>query len=364
MNTHSPLFSTSYFRLFFANYKFIIFLNLILCAVFLFGCTGGPRPSQELQSSKVVKYSFDTSPSVDEISLGPGDVINAVFFLKPLPDGVAYRIQSGDTLLIEFHGAEHLNRNLVIRPDGMVTIPYLGDIKARGCTTIELSDSIRNKLRAKGLFPTLEVTLSLVGADALYRSLQDAVSNADSGKGKDVIVNNDGLLRLPLISPVAATGITLAEVQAEVDTLYAKIFPSASVLLTIKRIDSQVVYVLGEVNAPGMQRLTGKTTVSQLLAMAGGFKDTSGLSSVVLMRRDRNNQPIGRLIDVSSILSKGDMGNDMIVHRYDIVYVPPSLIHQLNQTILFGIRRMMPLDSSANVSTGFSYIYQKSQTIQ
>jgi len=48
-----------------------------------------------------------------------------------------------------------------------------------------------------------------------------------------------------------------------------------------------------------------------------------------------------------------------MVKRYDIIYVPPSLIHSLNQMVLFGIRRMLPIETFSNV--GFSYVWGQAE---
>lgn len=338
-----------------------MFFLVMLCCVFS-ACTGGPRPANQLNKDAPVKFQGESPPLQAEMRLGPGDVINAVFLSKPLASGEVYHLQVGDSLLLEFHGAEHLNRNLAVRPDGMITVPYLGDVMAGGKTTRGVSEEISRMFKAKGLFPSVAVTLSVVSSNVLYRGLQDALVNSESGRGKDVAVGSDGLLRLPLIHPLEAAGRTMTELQSEADKVYTAMFPTSSVLLTLKRMDSSFVYVLGEVNTPGLVKLNARATVSQVLAMAGGFKETSGLSSVVLMHPDEHNQPTGRLVDVSAILSSGDLSKDVLVSRYDVIYVPPSFVHQLNQVILYGIRRMLPLESTASMSGGWSYVYQRTVT--
>lgn len=59
-----------------------------------------------------------------------------------------YRAGPGDVLEITVYGEESLNRsNLVVRPDGKVSFPLVGDIEVGGLTTAEIKDALEEKLR-------------------------------------------------------------------------------------------------------------------------------------------------------------------------------------------------------------------------
>jgi protein involved in polysaccharide export with SLBB domain len=53
-----------------------------------------------------------------------------------------------------------------------------------------------------------------------------------------------------------------------------------SVITELKQMRANYLYVLGEVNNPGMVNIMGPMGVAQAVAAAGGFKPTSDLSSV------------------------------------------------------------------------------------
>jgi polysaccharide export outer membrane protein len=46
-----------------------------------------------------------------------------------------------------------------------------------------------------------------------------------------------------------------------------------------------VIYVMGEVNAPGAQPLTEPRTVLQALAVAGGFRDFANTKKIRILRK-------------------------------------------------------------------------------
>ena len=78
-------------------------------------------------------------------------------------------------------------------------------------------------------------------------------------------------------------------------------FPTAEVLIEVSKLAGNSVYVLGEVNAPGVVTIQTPATVSQVIAMAGGHKETAGLPTVVLIRMSSENKPVGKLIDIESV---------------------------------------------------------------
>ena len=201
-----------------------IILGVFLVSVSLPACTGGPRPTFELQNKDEITYDMLGPDLTSDTRLGAGDIINVTFLTKALPAGETYKIQHGDTLLLEYHGAEHLNRNLIVRPDGKVTIPYLDDIIAVGKTTDDVVKIVKSKYNKQNLFTGVSITVSVIGANSLYRELQESIYNSNLGRSKDVPVGGDGKLRLPLLEPFEVAGRTLAEVENKVNTLYAQQF--------------------------------------------------------------------------------------------------------------------------------------------
>ncbi len=322
----------------------------------LAGCTGGPRPA--LSPGETVVHPWAAREMNQAYLVGPGDILDITILSAPGVSSEPYVLQVGDTLLLEFHRNEYLNRNLMIRPDGMVTVPYLGEVKAAGSSIPELAKELSNRYRR--YFKNPRLTLSVVNYNAPFKELQTAFTNSATGQSKLVTVAMDGNLSLPLLQPFPVAGRSTTWVRDQVQEAYGKVLGNVSVQVELKEIRSNLVYVLGEVNRPGVVNMTAPMTVTQLIALCGSYKDSAGLASVLLIRPDENNHPTGKLLNVKKILASGDISEDVLVQRYDVVYVPPSLIHQMNLAILFGIRNMMPLQSNAAV--GFEYLWGPSSS--
>ncbi|MBK9669204.1 MAG: polysaccharide export protein [Thermomonas sp.] len=103
---------------------------------------------------------------------------------------------------------------------------------------------------------------------------------------KEVRVNSNGQISLPLIGGVMAGGKTIPELEAELARKYADGFlqkPQVSVF--VKEYTSQRITLEGAINKPGIYPITGKTTLLQAIAIGGGLNDQlADLGGVVVMR--------------------------------------------------------------------------------
>jgi len=74
-------------------------------------------------------------------------------------DGVAYQIGPEDVLHISVWKEPELDREVLVRPDGGVSFPLVGDIQVSGRTPLEVQDEI--KARLDRFVPDAEVTVSV-----------------------------------------------------------------------------------------------------------------------------------------------------------------------------------------------------------
>ncbi len=58
-----------------------------------------------------------------------------------------YIIGSDDVLAINVWKEPEISKTVPVRPDGMISLPLLGEIKARGLTPVQLEDQISDLLK-------------------------------------------------------------------------------------------------------------------------------------------------------------------------------------------------------------------------
>ena len=87
-----------------------------------------------------------------------------------------YIIGPEDVLEISVWRNADLSRKVFVRPDGRISLPLIGDVKAVGKTTSELRDAITEKLRSYKENPTVAIVVN--GIKSYYFYIQGAVGGA------------------------------------------------------------------------------------------------------------------------------------------------------------------------------------------
>ncbi len=169
---------------------------------------------------------------------------------------------------------------------------------------------------------------------------------------EDVSVRPDGKVSLQLVGEVQAGGHTPEEVSNELVTRYSTHLQKPAVTVIVRGFGSQRAFVGGEVKAPGMVAVDGKTDLAGAVFQAGGALDTAELSTVVLLRRGPNGREVHR-VDLSDAL---EGASPMPVLRaYDVIYVPKSVIAQVGMYVELYINKIIPRNGA------FYAVYQIDQ---
>jgi len=100
-------------------------------------------------------------PSLPETSAPPAsDTAKA-------PDG-SYVIGASDMIAVTVFKEPTVSGTLLVRPDGMISMPLLGDVKASGKTPLELADEIAGKLKKFIQDPNVTVVLNQNNSKIVY----------------------------------------------------------------------------------------------------------------------------------------------------------------------------------------------------
>jgi polysaccharide biosynthesis/export protein len=99
-----------------------------------------------------------------------------------------------------------------------------------------------------------------------------------------VPVRPDGKISLPLINDVQAAGSTPQQLAAAVTEKLRKFLTEPQVTVIVTQINSQRVFVVGEVLRAGAFPLIPGMTVLQALASAGGFTTFADMKKIHVMR--------------------------------------------------------------------------------
>ena len=141
----------------------------------------------------------------------------------------------------------------------------------------------------------------------------------------EVYVRPDGRISFPLVGDIEAVGRTLTEIDDELTKKLTEYIRSPQVSVSIKRFGGKKVIVLGEVSNPGVYAPTGKSSLLEVIALAGGFSATAVTSNVLVIRGDVvKSEAIA--CDLRRALKGGDLSQNISTEPNDIIYVPRRFI--------------------------------------
>jgi polysaccharide biosynthesis/export protein len=107
---------------------------------------------------------------------------------------------------------------------------------------------------------------------------------------RTVPVRPDGKISLPLLNDVQASGLTPAQLAAQITESLKKFVTNPQVTVIVTIINSQRIYILGEVTRAGAYPLLPGMTVLQALSSAGGFTQYANMKKIYLLRQENGKQ--------------------------------------------------------------------------
>lgn len=143
---------------------------------------------------------------------------------------------------------------------------------------------------------------------------------------RSTVVRPDGMISLPLIGDVQASGLTAAQVSDRISKRLSEYKENPSVSVSVKEINSYVIYVVGEVVRPGKYPLKSYATVLQGISLAGGFTQYAYRNRMAVMRSVREGVGNERQVRIpvrydDLVMGKGEVGNFRLLSG-DTIVVP------------------------------------------
>lgn len=135
-------------------------------------------------------------------------------------------------------------------------------------------------------------------------------------------VNSNGMINVPLVGGVMAGGKTVPELEKELAARFGDGYlQNPQVNIFVKEYTSQRVTLEGALNRPGIYPLTGKTSLLQAVAMAGGTDEFAQLDGVILFRHI-DGQRMAAVYDLAQV-RRGEL-SDPQVYGDDVIVIERS----------------------------------------
>jgi polysaccharide export outer membrane protein len=258
------------------------------------------------------------------------------------PKDAQYVVGAGDVLQLNVWQVPSLDRQLTVRPDGMLVLPMAGELRAAGSTVQQLEEQIVRRLsdfnrnvtqaslavvefKSRSIYVLGRVVTPGKYAYAEPINLFDLVREA-GGFADDalrtrvkVVHRQDGQERVEYANVEGAlnngSNDSLPTVRAGDTVIVSKRNGSLEA-------GSDGVQVIGEVRSPAIYALEDVDDLVGVLLLAGGPTEMANLDKIRLVRTDASGTTRARSIDLQSYLSHGDATQNPQCEPGDTVYVP------------------------------------------
>ena len=316
------------------------FIAILFLSSFIIGCSTNSTSdgSRKQEGSSIPSISYIKETFADhKISK-----MNELLLSNHSAERV-YRVGPEDVLSINVFRVEDLSRDYQVNSSGNIQVAFIGSLKVKGLTTEEIAKLLTKKLNATVLRnPQIDVTvkeyrsreITVVGAvvkPQIYQvkhgvTIYEILSmsggfSEDVGqhlyiKTKKRGTSVENTLVVNIKDMFGSTSKKAIQLQNKLNHF---ILQSGATVLVEK---AGVVYIDGAVEKPGKYKLTGDTTVSQLIAESGGISNIGARGNVRIVRVKSENKVEVIKVDLDKIKSRQE--KDIVLINSDIITVGES----------------------------------------
>jgi polysaccharide export outer membrane protein len=134
-------------------------------------------------------------------------------------------------------------------------------------------------------------------------------------------VNASGVIKLPLLDPIPAAGLTPAELEQRLTALLdVEVIKNPQVSVFVKEYRSQPIYLLGAVRTPGQYQITLQMRIVDAISLAGGLGANAGDEAVIQRPSPDGSEQLIK-VDLKELLEKGDLQRNVIVQGGDVIHI-------------------------------------------
>jgi protein involved in polysaccharide export with SLBB domain len=206
-----------------------------------------------------------------------------------------------------------------------------------------------------GPFPNIGYS-TFGGGEPAYRlypgDVVDVAFPSAPELNREVTVQPDGRVALPLVAPVMAADLSVTDLQGALSQSYASILVRPEVDVSVRTATPLRIFVGGEVSKPGVYDMPGDIDALQAVTMAGGFLDTAKRRDVIVIRRGAGGRPLMKVVDLRAATFDPAHTDAVALRRFDVIYVPKTDIANADLFVQQYVRDLVPVSFSYALSGG------------
>jgi polysaccharide export outer membrane protein len=155
---------------------------------------------------------------------------------------------------------------------------------------------------------------------------------------EEIIVRPDGKISFSFVEDIPAKGLTASQLDKLLTKNLSRYVRKPRLDVIIKEFNSKTITLLGAIafrnvssTGPGEYRLSGRTTLLEMVTKAGGPMENSNLKNISVRRK--NGQSI--TLNLFEAIHQGDPSKDFVLDVGDVIFIP-TLAQDGNRIYVFG----------------------------
>lgn len=309
---------------------------------------------------------FTEKKGVPEYIVGPGDVISVIYWTPSRDEGFKQNTYT-----------------TTVRPDGKISFIFGDDIVVGGHTCGEIDDRLTELTRKYMRDPRIEIIVKEYKSKSasLFGQI-NILQQGTSGPGKyplygktrvlDLIVTAGGVIsgkdvgnadlrQVELVRQGKRYSLNLYNAMFRGDVSDNVVLENGDIV-TVPELPTfaERVYVFGQVVSQGIRKLRDSQDLLTAIAISGGTTPVAVKTDIKIIReyQERNGKPLILSANLDQILLQGDLTQNIRLKDGDLIYVPRSVIGDVNEFI----ENITPsLDFLYNRPSGFRTNYLRDQ---
>jgi len=158
------------------------------------------------------------------------------------------------------------------------------------------------------------------------------ISYPAPGSPDGITIRSDGNFAFPLIGEIKAAGLSPQALAKVIYELLEKYYVNPRVTVNVVRFSTERVYVMGEVNAPGLYELDKSRNLMDAIGAAKGWTKDAAKTKVFIIHKDHKGEAIR--VNLMELLKKADVSKNPRLQEGDIVYLTENNRIDITKDIL------------------------------
>lgn len=181
---------------------------------------------------------------------------------------------------------------------------------------------------------------------------------------RQLTVNRNGQVILPDVGPVAVQGMNYSQAVSIIKSRLSHFYKSFDVSVTLARLHSIQVFVVGEARRPGSYTVSSFSTLVNAIFASGGPSSRGSMRDIQLKR---SGSPI-KHFDLYQLLVDGDKSQDAQLSAGDVIFIPPAgfqvaIAGSVGHPAIYEVKDGTTLGDALKLADGLSPIAVRNQAV-